>query len=455
MTQKMHGGKACNGSSTEEGSCNDNGCPVDCQWIEWGMWSTCTASCGGGVTQRARTVAVREEWGGQRCNGTASEEEACNAKGCPVDCKWSNWDVWTACSKTCGTGQTRRDRRVVVVGAFGGKACDGRPYENMTCNEQGCPVDCIWGDWSSWTLCTATCGNGSQARSRIIAQKRAFGGIPCQGFSKGKQRCSLSPCPVDCEWETWGAWSTCSVSCGGGVSNRTRATMRKKEHGGQECLGLATEPRDCNKQPCPVDCKWEDWGSWSICSLTCGAGVRKRSRAKQVEQSGGAGCIGDGVEEGQCNKEALGCPTAAPGSAPDVEKDAAATTKSAEIGNCTGGPALQAVWPGDKKLYCCEHHNVACEVTTTTLSLNDCITPDVSLSQEKRGWCCKQFKMGCDVAAESVQNSRASWGKGTSPTNISSEQRGGSTTKRSGAALGAIVAAAVWAVSGVALAAAT
>ena len=42
---------------------------------------------------------------------------------------------------------------------------------------------------------------------------------------------------VDFEWEEWSAWSACSVSCGNGIKKKSRG-CKSSEHGGQDC------PRD-------------------------------------------------------------------------------------------------------------------------------------------------------------------------------------------------------------------
>jgi len=66
--------------------------------------------------------------------------------------------------------------------------------------------------------------------------------------------------------------------------------------------------RECNDQPCPVDCKFEEWGPWSSCSVTCGYGVKRRARPKLEEQYGGKPCEGAGTEEDECSEEVAGCP---------------------------------------------------------------------------------------------------------------------------------------------------
>jgi len=58
---------------------------------------------------------------------------------------------------------------------------------------------------------------------------------------------------VDGGWTTWGNWSTCTVTCGGGTQTRSRScTNPPMAHGGKTCLGLKEMTQDCNKDVmCP------------------------------------------------------------------------------------------------------------------------------------------------------------------------------------------------------------
>ena len=56
---------------------------------------------------------------------------------------------------------------------------------------------------------------------------------------------------VDCIWGEYGAWSTCSATCGIGTKIRTRVEAAPASNGGDPCTGLATETGHCNPNSCP------------------------------------------------------------------------------------------------------------------------------------------------------------------------------------------------------------
>ncbi|NXH02858.1 PPN protein, partial [Loxia leucoptera] len=52
-------------------------------------------------------------------------------------------------------------------------------------------------------------------------------------------------------WGSWGEWSQCSRSCGGGVSFRQRRCYSQRTEGPPSCVGPTRSYRSCNVQNCP------------------------------------------------------------------------------------------------------------------------------------------------------------------------------------------------------------
>lgn len=191
----------------------------------------------------------------------------------------------------------------------GGLACFGDSIETNFCNTQGCPRDCQWGPWSKWTECSRHCGGGKIKRFRDIAVSRQNGGERCVGLFEQEADCNVAECPVICVWGDWSEWSTCPVSCNGGLRLRNRGVKQQEEHGGTPCEGNKTEKASCGTAPCPVDCYFEPWSDWFACSASCN-GDRYRTRVKVKEMFDGKPCEGEMLERGPCDSQgAQGCPT--------------------------------------------------------------------------------------------------------------------------------------------------
>ena len=57
---------------------------------------------------------------------------------------------------------------------------------------------------------------------------------------------------VDGGVSTWGEWSTCTLTCGGGSRERSRTcTNPAPEFGGADCTDALSESEPCNSDPCP------------------------------------------------------------------------------------------------------------------------------------------------------------------------------------------------------------
>ncbi|XP_020030715.2 papilin isoform X1 [Castor canadensis] len=140
--------------------------------------------------------------------------------------------------------------------------------------------------WShgSWSDCSAQCGGGHQSRLVFCTiDNEAYPDHMCQRQPRPADRrpCNLHPCPQTKRWKA-GPWTPCSASCGGGSQSRSVYCISSDGAGGQEaaeeteCAGLPRKPpttQACNLQRCAT---WraEPWGE---CSVTCGAGIRRRS----------------------------------------------------------------------------------------------------------------------------------------------------------------------------------
>jgi hypothetical protein len=73
-----------------------------------------------------------------------------------------------------------------------------------------------------------------------------------------------NPCvclPVDGGWSGWSSWSGCSASCGGGTQSRTRSCTNPSPNiCGSGCSGASSESQACNTQACmpPKTCsQWD------------------------------------------------------------------------------------------------------------------------------------------------------------------------------------------------------
>ena len=57
---------------------------------------------------------------------------------------------------------------------------------------------------------------------------------------------------VDGGWSEFGDWSDCSATCGGGTQTKTRTCNNPAPaHGGLDCQGESGETQNCNTQECP------------------------------------------------------------------------------------------------------------------------------------------------------------------------------------------------------------
>uniref|UniRef100_H0XAK9 Hemicentin 1 n=1 Tax=Otolemur garnettii TaxID=30611 RepID=H0XAK9_OTOGA len=276
---------------------------------QWSAWKSCSVTCGRGIQKRSRVCnAPRPANGGKPCQGSDSEMRNCHNKLCPVDGSWSEWSPWEECTRSCGRGNRTRTRTCSNPSAqHGGRPCEGNAVEIIMCSIRPCPVHGAWSTWQPWGPCSESCGKGTQTRTRLCNNPPpSLGGTFCDGPETQVQVCNERHCPVHGKWATWASWSICSVSCGGGVRHRTRdCSDPAPQHGGSKCEGSDIQSDFCNSDPCPTHGHWSPWSGWGTCSRTCNGGQMRRYRTCDNPRpaNGGRACGGPDSQTQRCNSD--------------------------------------------------------------------------------------------------------------------------------------------------------
>eukprot|EP00079_Xenopus_tropicalis_P024320 XP_012816895.1 PREDICTED: hemicentin-1 [Xenopus tropicalis] len=307
-----NGGNYCQGAETETRSCQNKLCPVDGNWSEWSTWEECSRSCGSGKRTRVRTCSdPPAQEGGKPCIGKAVDVAVCNVKPCPVHGMWGPWQSWGACTKTCWKGTKMRVRLCNnPTPSPDGLPCEGQDTQMQICGDRQCPVDGKWSAWGSWTSCSLSCGGGLRQRTRACSNPAPqYGGHKCEGNEHENEMCNADLCPVHGNWGPWSHWGSCSRTCNGGQMRRYRACDNPApSHSGRACTGTDTETNKCNTDLCPAHGNWGQWEAWSKCSVSCGGGEQIRTRVchHPARSYTGRPCPGDSTQLLRCNVQA--CP---------------------------------------------------------------------------------------------------------------------------------------------------
>jgi hypothetical protein len=302
-------GGTCDIFKVETPICNaDKVTPVDGGWGPWGDYTDCSAGCGGGQRSRRRACdSPAPAGGGQPCSGDDVEVSACNEQPCPVDGGYSDWTPWSECNQ----GESRRSRACDDPSpAYGGSDCTGPPVET-----KACPVAGGLSEWSEWGGCV----DGTATRTRACNNPTPLnGGAECDGPLTETKDCS-----VDGGWSGWSEWGSCDKDCGSGQQSRSRACDSPSPlHGGAECSGSGHEARGCNDQPCPINGGLSAWGVWSDC--VGGRSTRSRDCNNPTPAHGGSDCSGHLTEVESCEIPV----EPEPESEPEPEPEPEPTTES-------------------------------------------------------------------------------------------------------------------------------
>uniref|UniRef100_A0A8C7MBY7 Spondin-1 n=1 Tax=Oncorhynchus kisutch TaxID=8019 RepID=A0A8C7MBY7_ONCKI len=256
---------------------------------------------GGPITALARVVVERIARKGEQCNivpdtvddivadiGQEEKEE----DDTPETCIYSNWSPWSACSSaSCDKGRRMRQRMLKAqldLSVPCPHTQDFKPCMGPGCSEEDVST-CMMSEWISWSPCSESCGMGMRYRERYIKQFPEDGSI-CSLNTEETEKCVVNDdCyTILCMLSPWSDWSVCSVTCGKGV--RARQRMLKSPDLG-ECTEELEQVERCMQPECPMDCMVSEWTEWSECNKSCGKGHTIRTRMVKLEpQFGGEPC---------------------------------------------------------------------------------------------------------------------------------------------------------------------
>lgn len=251
----------CSGQCVDTNSdpSNCGGCNVAC---------SAGQSCNNGVCQTNQGSSCQSS---ADCGGGPCVDGVCCSSACNSTCEACTQSKTGLPNGTCApvVAHTDPDNEcgpsascsgagscALVDGSvcFSGLDCLSGSCNNNVCSPGG--VDC--GGASLTQSCTvdgSSC-SGTQSRTCTNDQLSAWGAC-----ISDDPNCA----PVDCQVSNWSAWSACSATCGGGTQTRTRTVLVQPENGGQSCPALS-ETQACNTQNC------SNVGNACQTSADCGGG---------------------------------------------------------------------------------------------------------------------------------------------------------------------------------------
>ncbi|XP_063687572.1 uncharacterized protein LOC134820861 isoform X3 [Bolinopsis microptera] len=277
---------------------------------DWDTWSPCVG-VGCGVGQKTRTRQCNSPTpssNGVDCVGDLTDKDECDI---PCRSEWSDWTQWNGCSADCGGGYQSRNRVCITQGNNGTCTAPGSGTEVRNCNTKPCSVNGQWSDYSAWSDCSVTCGDGVRTRTKTCDNPApAAGGNYCEGQGSETKTCSGPVCPTHGNWGEWSGWSSCSVDCGKGVKSRERVCDNPEaSDGGDPCAGSAMEFDECIKPDCDEEGKFTEWSDWTECHSECGAGTQSRAREcvakKKRTQDSAVTCAGQLSQFRVCDNECV------------------------------------------------------------------------------------------------------------------------------------------------------
>lgn len=208
--------------------------------------------------ENPRIRRATRNWNSQKSQGNPYDREGSYPMSNQAPARrfggWTQWSAWTKCSATCGDGYRSR-RRFCANASLGSESCPGLATEHVPCGAQPCNQY----EWTSfqYSECTRSCDGGETYANRhclIKGTNRQVEDRHCPGKAYATHPCNTQRCPQIEEyvWTEY-KYTECSRSCSGGDQYGTRQCVIKNTSRQVEdkyCGGSAFYRRECNTQQC-------------------------------------------------------------------------------------------------------------------------------------------------------------------------------------------------------------
>lgn len=280
-------------------------------------------------------------------NQTSKEMVKSSSKVEQSECGFDDWSAWSACTKSCNTGQRVRTREVIGLWSeklnakdFLGKDSKSleQIFSKMKSLEKLTPKEVSHHSilevkkiqfsqgvqaarWSGKLMVTQP-GRYTfevspvRGRVRIGAALHADLTEKKQKFQRwlvqGSHSFLFEAIEIAASANASSSTSSSTSSNASDVSSASLLKYRGPDtegklidvpsevlrHGASgSCRSASAETQNCNEKRCSVDCAWGDWAEWSSCS--CG-GTRKRSRPVAVQAMHGGNSCSESTSTAPC-----------------------------------------------------------------------------------------------------------------------------------------------------------
>ncbi|XP_058804419.1 spondin-1 isoform X2 [Phymastichus coffea] len=228
---------------------------AECLTGDWSEWSECSSSCG--MSYKTRRRHLQNPANRKKCfHVSLIDKQKCVAPPCSSNeqedaiCRVSDWSDWSPCSASCVICKDKPEKGP-CRGYFERWAFDSEKGKCVPFAYGGCRGN--RNNFNTFSECSTMCDVVKETSSGIQPTVRSV--VPRQLSNdriatRALDEVSSVEEPINCQVSNWSPWTKCSVSCGNGRVTSTRTIIRQPANGGRRCPKRMTRRARCQLAPC-------------------------------------------------------------------------------------------------------------------------------------------------------------------------------------------------------------